>query len=118
MTDAPENFGPCTEEVEGTPRGWGHYYPCKFKAVDARGLCGVHLRAAEKKAQKDRQYEEDHRRSEEIRALAERISETLETKVEAHYDNRTFRYTGKMVVSSEFLLDLVKKRLRERGVGE
>lgn len=109
---------PCCEQVNrsGTSR-YGQYGPCGLP-VKEDGLCGKHLRQKRERARKDKEWDDNHARSQQNSRMADETVKALAeldppVKASIHYyvppGGGMGRYTGDVVVKAEDIQALIRR---------
>lgn len=107
----------CKEQVNRGDFRWPHSEDCGRSVPEGHETCSFHEKVAQRRAEKDRAYNEKWRRGEELQAKARKLSEALGVRVDAHYSPgyrlRDGGYTGMMLVPLEWLEELARRKRSE-----
>lgn len=102
----------CQERVNRGDGRWTRFEACGRK-VKEDGLCGVHLAARKRRAEKDAERRERWDQAEALQREAAAMSRALGVEVTANYTyagTTIGRYDGAFVVPGDWLREIVKEK--------
>lgn len=116
-SEMPVSTAPtCSERVNRGDARWSKFEPCG-RPVKEDGLCGLHLGARNRRAEKAKKGREERERGVRIRDEAEALGAALGITVTAHYRGGQGYYDGNFVVPGDWLRALTQATLSPPKTG-